>query len=332
MSDKQKKARIELLTAKELLGMQFTKREWLVDGLMKQRQLALIYAPSGVGKSWFAWSLGCMVAGGGKDLHEYSNDVPRRVLILDGEMDLEDCAERVRVCAESVRSDIEVLGDNLTILSRQYQDLHSSFVDLDKADWQERTLDYCIKHEVDMVILDNLSTLMKVDDENSSSSLDGLTDFLLGLKRANIAGIVVHHANKANNSYRGSQKISVTFDLILALGKPKGAPVTGACFEVNFDKVRGQLDDMPYRLTLGDSGWITTEGDAQAKRALEALDTGEYGSYQELADGLGVRSKSTAHVWIQKAIQKGMATEVEVNAMFERAKNASAMSMDNPMF
>lgn len=335
MKDTNMNERVSLkpLTARELLAKEFIPQGWLINGLLKEREIALIYAPTGVGKSWFGWSLGCMVAGGGSGIFEYSNDVPRKVLLIDGEMDLQDTQERLLIGAQAVGADMDKLMDNFSILSRQYQTVGTKFLNLDDEAWQKRTLEYLQRHKVDLVILDNLSTLLKVDDENSASSLDGLTDFLLELKKAGVAAMVVHHANKAGTGYRGSSKIGITFNLILSLRKPKGAPITGACFEVLFEKVRGRINDIPYRLTLSESfpegelgkprySWETAEGDERALRAWEALETGEFPNYDALGAHLGV-GKATAWRWIAKAIQVGITDQTLVVSAFERAKTYS---------
>ena len=311
----------QALTAGMLLDKQFKPREWLINGLIRERQLALVYAPSGVGKTWLVWSLACMVAGGGHGLHRYSNDTPRKTLIIDGEMDGEDAQERIREGMKAVHADPEALRENLFILSRQLQTLNTEFPNFDDIEWQRRVIDKMLDAGIEFVVLDNLSTLLQVEDENSSSALDRFTDFLLLLKRAGIGAIVVHHANKAGNSYRGSQKISVTFDLIMSMVRPAGATSSKCCTEVSFDKSRGQIDATPVRVKLdGDSGWVSEESDAEAKMALDALLTGKYKTYQELADGLELPNKQKAARWIEKAIKAGMVTKEGVGAAFERAK------------
>jgi RecA-family ATPase len=53
---------------------------------------------------------------------------------------------------------------------------------------------------VNLIILDNFSTLGEVEDENAASSFNKLTEFLLLLKTAGCAIILVHHAGKAADS------------------------------------------------------------------------------------------------------------------------------------
>ena len=333
---------LKKMTAGELLDRTFEPRGWLIDGLLKEREIALIHAGTGIGKSWFALSLGCMVAGGGSGLYEYSNDKPRKVMVIDGEMDLEDIQERVRICAQAVNADMKTLRENMTIVSRQDQAIGTKFVNLDEDKWQTPIVNTLKNHKFDLVILDNLSTLLKVEDENSASSLDGLTDFLLELKKAGVGALVVHHSNKAGSGYRGSSKIGVTFNLILNLKKPEGAPLTGACFEVTFEKMRSNAPREPFKLTLvekpaGKRGasyhWEAQEGEEIAHIIWGALKTGNFVSDVELGKHFK-KDKSTIGRWLADCIRLGICTKEDILNAKKRAKdyrnsNAGGYDLDS---
>ena len=78
---------------------------------------------------------------------------------------------------------------------------------------------------IKVVILDNFSTLVDMPDENSASCMQPFQDFLLNMKQREISTLLVHHSKKYPNgqsmAYRGSQKLSVTFDNILQLAPLK---------------------------------------------------------------------------------------------------------------
>ncbi|WP_084199336.1 AAA family ATPase [Noviherbaspirillum autotrophicum] len=76
----------DVFTYGDLTGMNFTRAPWLFEGLMRSNEVAMVYAATGVGKTWLTLSLAMIAAGGGQ-LLEWSNDSPCRVLYLDGEMD-----------------------------------------------------------------------------------------------------------------------------------------------------------------------------------------------------------------------------------------------------
>src|SRR5215469_7676504 len=50
-------SRVELLTWAELESHEFPERTFVIDPILKERQVAMIYAPTGVGKTWFTLSL-----------------------------------------------------------------------------------------------------------------------------------------------------------------------------------------------------------------------------------------------------------------------------------
>lgn len=270
-----------------------------------------------------------MVAGGGEGLHTFSNHKPRKVLLIDGEMDLEDAQARLRICAGAVQADMDAFRSGLKILSRQAQGLEKGFPNLDKEEWQQFLIYGMKSVGIEFVVFDNLSTLLQVDDENSAAALDGFTAFLLELKKAGIAAVVVHHSNKAKTGYRGSQKISVTFDVIMSLAKPQGiaSSSVGSCpIEVSYEKARGEIDTLPFRVNLKDGVWVNEESLGQAQLAWDALQTGQYSSYQELATGLGLGSKGTAHKWMGKALAAGLCTPLQVHQTLARAKSACGFS------
>ena len=71
-------------------------RKPLLGDWFHERGLSLVYAPSGVGKSWFGLAIAMAVAGGGK-LHTWTAPEARRVLLVDGEMDVSDLKDRLKV-------------------------------------------------------------------------------------------------------------------------------------------------------------------------------------------------------------------------------------------
>jgi hypothetical protein len=95
------------------------------------------------------------------------------------------------------------------------------------------------KGPYDLVILDNFSTLGEVEDENAASSFNAIQQFLLNLKVQGVATMLVHHANKTGEDFRGSSKLAATFETIIMLERLKEETGHGAAqFRVRWDKVR----------------------------------------------------------------------------------------------
>ena len=71
--------------------MDFPDREWLIKDLWREREHMMIYSPTGMGKSWFAWSIATAITGGGVIKEGlWENEKLEKVLLIDGEMDMED--------------------------------------------------------------------------------------------------------------------------------------------------------------------------------------------------------------------------------------------------
>lgn len=317
---------LQVLTAQDLLGHPFHERKWLLQGLLKERQMMMLYAPSGVGKSWFAWSMACAIAGGG-GFHTYTNEEPRKVLYLDGEMDGEDAQERLRVCTQATNADQGCIAQNLLILSRQMQPYNSDFPDLNSTEWQTKVITYAKEQEVEFIVLDNFSTLAEIEDENSAAAFNGITSFLLRMKQAGISGLLVHHSNKADSGYRGSQKLSVTFDLIVALKRPETSEGSGCAFDVVIDKARSQVEVAPVQLILKDFGWSEGESDAAMARLIRFLKTGRYATQGEVGQAAGISKGHTSKLF-NSAIKAGMITKEELQGYLARARMADVTDCD----
>ena len=69
--------------------------------------------------------------------------------------------------------------------------------------------------------------------------------FMLKLKQAGIAAILVHHSNKSEDNYRGSTAIAATFEVTLGIrGRKTLADWRySAGFLIKADKFRARRDD-----------------------------------------------------------------------------------------
>jgi hypothetical protein len=47
-------SQVEVLTWGQLQAHEFPERKFVIDPILRDRQVAMIYAPTGVGKTWFA--------------------------------------------------------------------------------------------------------------------------------------------------------------------------------------------------------------------------------------------------------------------------------------
>ena len=86
--------KFEPVGVQDFIALQIPPREMLLDPILPERSLAMLYAPRGIGKSWLGLSIGLAVASGGSLLRWHAPS-PRRVLLCDGEMPLPDLQARL---------------------------------------------------------------------------------------------------------------------------------------------------------------------------------------------------------------------------------------------
>jgi KaiC/GvpD/RAD55 family RecA-like ATPase len=250
--------KLKMPTLEQLLSAGFKQRKYLLAPWLREQENCMVYAATGVGKSLFAMSAALAVAGGGEFLGWKPDAKPDgegwRVLYVDGEMHVADIQERARQLREGIpKLDRAAVDKNLRFLVRQHQDAGVQFPSITEQAGQSFVLDRVRKGKVDLVVLDNFSTLGDVEDENAASSFNVIQQFLLQLKVQEVATMLVHHTGKAEDNFRGSSKLAATFETIIQLARPEMAyrrrggnwekralPVEhgAATFRVCWDKVR----------------------------------------------------------------------------------------------
>lgn len=306
----------------ELFELDIPKREHLITPWMRQGESVMVYAAPGVGKTLFAMSLALAVAGGGILLNTWQAGTPRKVLYIDGEMPMDDIKERARLLLPSAGGSSEAASGNLHIMARQHQAADAWFIDLAQEASQRHIIEQATRDGIELVILDNLSTLATIEDENAASAFNDTIKFLLKMKQAGIACLLVHHAGKASASYRGSSKIATTFEAIIQLTQASSRE-DDACdttrFVLSWEKYRGRRDESTgHKLEVslakpaaddttkmneaaGTYAWhCAPPTDERLEIVLELLKSGEHATNKSIARAVGMtevemtRMKNTA--------------------------------------
>lgn len=296
----------------------------MVDPWLRQGESAMLWAAPGTGKTLLTLTLAVMVAGGGAVLGWHSPK-PRKVLLVDGEMSVEDLQERARWLIGTVEGiDPEAAAANLHVLSRNWQRPEVAFPDLGereggqgRASGQDQAVAEAQRCGAELVLLDNFSTLVEVADENDAASMNATLAFLLRLKQLRIGCVLVHHSGKGGETYRGSSKLATTFEVIMGL-KPLDSVATsaGAAFRVEWAKYRREpceaVRNREVRLVKGQDGaprWeATATMDDDMRRLLEAVETCAFGSQKAVAAGLGWDTGKVSRMKM-KAVKAGLTTE-----------------------
>jgi len=219
------------LTAREFLSRELPKREFILDPVLPEQGLALLYAPRGLGKTFLALSIAYGVAIG-KPVLTWNVPRPRNVLFVDGEMQAWMVQQRLSGIAIGYGT---TPPDRLRLIT---PDCQPNFIP-NLATQEGQTAFEPLLADVELLILDNLATLCRIGKENESESWLPVQSWILSLRKRGIAVILIHHANK-NGGQRGTSSREDVMDTVIALHPPRWHKAKdGARFEVHVEKSRG---------------------------------------------------------------------------------------------
>jgi putative DNA primase/helicase len=287
----------------DFLNLDIPAREMLLGPILPERSLAMLYAPRGLGKSWLALSIGLAVAAGAR-LLRWSAPRQRNVLYIDGEMPLVSLQERLK--AISVPFGTDIPNDGFRILAADQID---GGICLSSEEGQ-RSLEPLLE-DVDLLILDNLSTLCTATSESASDAWVPIQNWLLRLRRQGIAVLIVHHAG-TNGRQRGTSRREDALDTVIALRRPDNySPEQGARFEIHFEKLRNRVEgdgSIPFEARVENirDGTCWSSSDLKTPLLMQAAELfGEGMTVREVASALRV-SKSESGRLRQRALAEGL--------------------------
>ena len=182
--------------------------KYVIDGIIRENSLTMIYAPSGIGKTWLSMSIAQALAKGDDVFEGWENSsAPRGVGIFFGEMDKRGIDNR----ATAIRK--LHIGDIRNLLSPPPRKLELSEPEDQKMiDNYINTFNNEHEAKMSVLILDNLNTLA-----SKATSQKGWSNFFKWIeekKKQGITVILIHHPNK-DGKYFGSSHILNTVDLMI---------------------------------------------------------------------------------------------------------------------
>jgi AAA domain-containing protein/recombination endonuclease VII/Homeodomain-like domain-containing protein len=288
-------SRFRALDLDELYALDIKPRGMVLDPIIPEKGLAMIYSGRGVGKTHMSLGIGYAVATGSTFL-KWRAPQARRVLVLDGEMKGEDLRERLR----SIQGGETPTPKTLKVVSADVlanRGKVDGIGDIGSPQVQARLeLDL---EGVELLILDNLSSLTEGTGENDADGWARIQQWLLRLRRRSISVLIIHHANKIGEQ-RGTSRREDVLDTSIRLRHPDDYSIAqGARFEVHIAKGRGIHGDAarPFEAWLkGDKTaalWTMREiEDRERTKVAELLAKGA--SVRDIADEIGI-SKSSVH-------------------------------------
>jgi hypothetical protein len=275
----------------------------IVEGLMKRKELSLLYATAKTGKSALALNLGLCVAGGIPFLGKFQC-VKSKVLCIQTEVGPNDFLQRLI----GMQSGLECEGASIISCFDR--------VRIDQKEGVEAIERAVERHNSEFLILDPLYTFHRCD-ENSSSDMAPLLFELRELAKAKDIGVLlVHHSGKnfenggggsAGHRMRGSSALADVPDNLWYL---QGAEAGRA--QLKFT-LRSYGRKEPENLALGeDLVWRRLEGSIAVRETYPA-------QFERLAKELGPMPSSE----LRKVLKEGTSASQSTVDRWIKANSAS---------
>jgi putative DNA primase/helicase len=288
-AEEAKRLRLRPLDIYELVALEIPERGMVLEPIVPEKGLVMIYGPRGAGKTQLGCGISYAGATGTKFL-KWHAPRPRRVLHVDGEMPAAALRERfTQIMAGAI---VKPDAGMLNILAADLLELGIGNLASPKT---QAELDLWLDG-VELLVLDNLSSLTAVIRDNDAESWNPIQHWLLGLRRRGISVVLIHHAGK-NGEQRGTSRREDVLDTSISLRRPSDYAVTeGARFELHFEKARGLHGDCvkPFEAKMevrdGATNWTIREIEDVELARVKAFTEDGY-SVRDIADETGL-SKS----------------------------------------
>ncbi|KXS37467.1 MAG: Sigma-70 region 4 type 2 [Halomonadaceae bacterium T82-2] len=296
--------RLRSVSVADLISMELPERTMLLSPWLPSSGLAMVYAPRGIGKTWFAMCTAYAVAAGGEFLGWEASEA-HPVLYIDGEMPAIALQERFVSVIQS--SPYQASPDALQILTPDLQ--KRGMPDLSTLEGQVAIEPFT--DPAKLIVVDNIATLCRSGKENEGESWLMVQEWALRMRSQGKTVLFVHHSGKGGQQ-RGTSRREDVLDTVIGLKAPRGdEDAQGAKFELHFEKNRGFYGDdarsREIELTNSPDGRISwayqSLQDSTYQRVVTLLNEGLLAA--EIARELEI-NKSTAHRHQKRAEREGL--------------------------
>lgn len=251
--------KVKWVSFADFLAMDLPPVEYIMDPVVQAQGLTMIYAPPGMGKTFFslemAYDISCGVEHFGNiPQMKWTVPRPRPVRYVDSEMAANELQERLL--------QIHRGRDKRNPLEPEYFE----FVTPDLLDGEvpnigtvqgQRIIEDRLR-EGDTLFLDNYTGLVRggrTESGNDDNIWETVQEWALHLRRRRINVVLLHHAGKSG-SQLGTSKRTFFLNTVLKFKEPGDyTQADGARFEVHFEKARrgrGGEKFLPFELQLRD--------------------------------------------------------------------------------
>jgi putative DNA primase/helicase len=289
------RTKLKLYSAEAIvkLDLPTPKRHW--GDYILSRQLGMLVGPRGVGKTYFDIGLAISMATGAEFLGAAPKR-PRKVVLLDGEMDLYSLRQRVERVSKSLRVEPP---KSLLIIN---PDLFDGTLPSLSSPEGQRIIDKVLPSDFDVLLIDNYSCWSRGGREDADGWAPWI-DWLGAHKRRGKTVILVHHTGKSGDQ-RGTSKREDSLDFVLALRPEPSSGESELSFSGTWTKLRhtakGQAK--PFRAALVTPPekrpyWTRTALETADDRLKRVLDLQAVGmNMTQIAGKLGVDKSTVSRI------------------------------------
>lgn len=195
------RSNLHAITLTEFWATQAPDAEWALPGLIHIKDRVLIFAPKGVGKTWFATILYlCMAGGRGfPNIYEEAGK-PQNVLVFDGENPKRDLDSRTLGLVPGLGLS-KTVGDRIRIESAA---LLGAAVDLSREENRARSQEAL--NWANVIVLDNLNSIWSESLQAGPESSAELNSVINNLALQGKTVIIINHASRKGTSFGSSTK------------------------------------------------------------------------------------------------------------------------------
>lgn len=265
-----------------------------------QGNLVMVYAPTGVGKSYWAWAMAYACATGCKFL-SYTPPKAYKVLLIEGELGTATTKKRLKMIQAA--SPLSPRGDYFRVLTKDQTG--GTLWNISDPEMQKR---YNAQiQDSDLIVIDNLmcaAFLMgKRDDE--IAMWNRMAPWLFMLRDSGRTVVMIAHTNKAG-LFTGVQTKMNLMDTVIELRPPDNyRPIAGTEFELHYRKTRDvkRTDALPMHVEFlegpdGVSRWSWSPLQDSRTQQVQQL-KGEGMTKREVAKQLGLTYREVSFAWEQ---------------------------------
>lgn len=225
-----------VIAAGDLATLDIQPRLFLLDPFFRHADLGFIHGPRGLGKTWFALLVACSIAGGRCPVPFFTSPKRNPVLYIDGEMQLADIRARTMSLGGASNPLLFILNHE------QLFEKTGAVLNLADPRQQEAITRLCTDERIRVLVIDNLSCLVSGVEENSADDWERILGWLLTLRRAGIAVVVVAHSGR-NGNLRGTSRREDAASWVVRLDESQTHTGPGAKFTATFTKNRHATED-----------------------------------------------------------------------------------------